>query len=127
MAASQPAVGEHRRVDAAGQVAQLRAAPRRRRCAPRPAAAAPLGVGVQLLLGHAEGHAQRDQPRLRAVVQVALDPAQLGLLRVHGAGPARLERGDALGERLAVGERSSSATPACTAIAAGSITHTGQK
>ena len=37
-----------------------------------------LGVGVHQALGHAEAHRHRDQPGLRAVVEVALDPAQLG-------------------------------------------------
>ena len=39
------------------------------------------------LLGQAEAHAQRDQPGLGAVVQVAFDPAQLGRLGVDGVGP----------------------------------------
>ena len=49
------------------------------------AAPARLGVRAQLLLGQAEAHAERDQPRLRAVVEVALDPAQLRRLDVDGA------------------------------------------
>ena len=39
-----------------------------------------LGVGVELLLGPAEVHRQPDQPLLRAVVDVALEPAQRGRL-----------------------------------------------
>ena len=50
-----------------------------------------LRIGSQLLLGHPHAHAERDEPRLRAVVQVTLDPAQLGLLDVHRSGAARLE------------------------------------
>ena len=46
------------------------------------------GILGELLLRHPEAHPERDQPRLRAVVQVALDPAQLGLLGVHRAGAA---------------------------------------
>ena len=36
------------------------------------------GSGCIRLVGQAEAHRQRDQPGLRTVVQVALDPAQLG-------------------------------------------------
>ena len=45
-----------------------------------------LGILLQLLLGQAEVHAERDEPRLRAVVQVALDAPQLGLGRLDRAG-----------------------------------------
>ena len=45
-------------------------------------------VAVELVLGQAERHRQRDEPRLRAVVQVALDPAQL-----LGLGVRRRRRG----------------------------------
>ena len=48
-------------------------------------------VGFELLLGHAEAHAERDQTRLRAVVQVPLDPAELGLLHVDRSCAGRLE------------------------------------
>ena len=48
-----------------------------------------LGVALEQLLGHAEAHRQRDQPGLGAVVQVALEPAQLGRGVVDGLG-ARL-------------------------------------
>jgi hypothetical protein len=37
--------------------------------------------------GQAEGHGERDQPLLGAVVQVALDPPPVQLERVHQAGP----------------------------------------
>ena len=58
-----------------------------RRSAPRRAArGAALGIRLELLLGHAEAHPERDEPRLRAVVEVALDPAELGLLDVDRAG-----------------------------------------
>ena len=49
------------------------------------------GVAVELLLRHAEVHRQRDEPRLRAVVEVALDPLQLGGLGVDGACARALE------------------------------------
>ena len=68
-------------------------APTRASASSSPALSGSVG---QLLLGHAEAHAERDQPRLGAVVEVALDPAQLAVLDVHGAGPARLQRLDAL-------------------------------
>ena len=44
------------------------------------------GSLVHQALGHAEAHRQRDQPGLGAVVQVALDPAQLGGGVVDGVG-----------------------------------------
>ena len=50
-----------------------------------------LGVGGELLLGHAEVHRQRDEPRLGAVVEVALDALQLGRLGIDGAGAGALE------------------------------------
>ena len=46
-----------------------------------------LGPVLQPVLGPAELHAQRDQPGLRAVVQVALDAAQLRGLHVERAAP----------------------------------------
>ena len=48
-----------------------------------------------------EAHRERDEPRLRAVVQVALDPLQLGRLRVDRAGARGREDVDALGQLLA--------------------------
>jgi hypothetical protein len=53
-------------------------------------------VGIELLLGQAEAHPERDETSLRAVVQVSLDPAKLGLLLVDGSRAGRLEHGDAL-------------------------------
>ena len=50
---------------------------------------------VEALLGAPELHAQRDEPRLRAVVQVALDAPQLGGLDVEGAGAGARELVDA--------------------------------
>ncbi len=53
------------------------------------------GVDVvgELRLGPAELHRHGDEPLLRAVVQVTLDPPTLGLGRVHHALPADLELG----------------------------------
>ncbi len=53
-------------------------------------------VGGELLLGHAEAHAERDESGLRAVVQVPLDPAKLRVLEIDRAGPTGLERLDPL-------------------------------
>ena len=98
----QPAVGEHRRVDAADdrpQVAEGRAGglaglgeqPR-----------GGLGVALEQVVGQAEVHAERDEPGLRAVVQVALDPAQLGRGVVDGLRAGRRQVGDPLLQRLGV-------------------------
>ena len=81
-------------MDAAGEVAQLS----QRLLGADPGLgqqlAGPLRVLGDRLLGHPEAHPQRHQPRLGAVVEVALDPPQLGLLLVDGARPGRLERVD---------------------------------
>ena len=45
----------------------------------------------QLLLGQAQVHGQGDQPGLRPVVQVALDPAQVGGGGVDHDPPVRLQ------------------------------------
>ncbi|MCI2417159.1 hypothetical protein MOQ72_06975 [Saccharopolyspora sp. K220] len=44
-------------------------------------------------------HSHRDQPRLRAVVQVALDAAQLGSLRIDGCGSGLGQLPNPLGQR----------------------------
>ena len=46
------------------------------------------GFGPETLAGHAEVHGQRDQPLLRAVVQVAFDPAAFGVGRGDQVGAA---------------------------------------
>ncbi len=92
------AVGQYRRVHAADQVAQL--------------GERLLGLGVGLVdqltggvevvaepgLGPAELHGQRDQPLLRAVVQVTLDPPPLRLGRVDHPLAADLQLGDPGGQ-----------------------------
>ncbi len=75
---AQAAVAEHRRVDAAGELAQLLRAPRR---APRShsssSSSAAAGSDVDLRLREPERERERDQPLLRAVVQVALEAPPL--------------------------------------------------
>ena len=89
------AVGEHRRGDAAREVAQL--ADRGARLVAGAAhELGDLGPVAQALLGAAEQHAQRDEPRLRAVVQVALDAAQLRRLDVERAAARAGQLVDAL-------------------------------
>ena len=83
-------------MDAAHEVAQL---PQRRlglvvRVA-RPARRARVGVGVELVTGGAEIQGQAHEPLLRAVVQVALDAAPLGLRAVDGSDPTGLGPADA--------------------------------
>ena len=79
-----PPRGRGRRARAGRSRGRGRAARRSRR-PPRPRA--PHQVGLlravgEPLLGAPELHRQRDQPRLRAVVEVALDPPQLGGLHL---------------------------------------------
>ena len=59
-------------------------------------------IGLEELLGHAQAHRDGDQPGLRPVVQVALQPAQLGRRVVHGRGPALGERRHPALQRLGV-------------------------
>ena len=78
-------------MDPAGEVAELlerlaRPGPRLGEQQPRA-----FGVAGELLLGHPDAHPERDQAGLRAVVEIALDPAKLGLLHVDRAGTGRLE------------------------------------
>ncbi len=93
----QAAVGEDRRRDAAGEVAQL--GDREARvlaCGAHERSG--LGLVGEPLLGAAEVHAQRDEPGLRAVVQVALDAPQLGGLDVERPLPRAGQHVDALDE-----------------------------
>ena len=90
------AVGEHGGVQPAGELAQLGqrllelvrgAAQQRHR-----------GVGVaELLLEHPQLDGERDQPLLRAVVQVALQPPALGHARLEDAHPRRVDLRPRLG------------------------------
>ena len=74
----QAAVGQHRRVHAAHQVAQLGQRLGGRVAGLDQQRAGGHRVGVDQPPGGVEREAHRDQPGLGAVVQVALDPAQLG-------------------------------------------------
>src|SRR5262249_57014945 len=85
------AVGEYRRVDAAREVAELLERLLHALACFDEQLAGGFGIGRELLLGEADAHAERDEPGLRSVVQVALDPAELGLLRTDGAGARLLE------------------------------------
>ena len=86
---ARPAIEQQRRVDAADQRVQVRERA--------------LGVGGQLvdqrrerwgrleLLGQRELDPQRDQPLLRTVVEIALDPPPLGVGRLRHARPRRAQ------------------------------------
>ena len=102
----EPAVRQHGRVDPARQLAELA----QRLLDPGSCLADELtrgiGIRVQLLLGHSEIHAERNQPCLCSVMQVALDAPQFRLLHVDGAGSGRFEILDALLEIFAAREPS---------------------
>ena len=88
--------------------------------------AAASGRSVEPLLGAAELHAQRDEPGLRAVVQVALDPAQLGRLHVERAAPGARQLVDPRrqpGSRASRAARRRDATRACTPTGSRSRAH----
>ena len=57
------------------------------------------GPGVPL--GEPQRHPERDEPLLRAVVQVAFQPAALGVARLQQARPARLDLVQRLAELAA--------------------------
>ena len=61
--------------------------------------AAHLGLALDAQLGAAQLQRQRDEPRLRAVVQVALDAPQLGRLRVDGLAARAREHVDPRAQR----------------------------
>ena len=80
---AQAAVGEHRRVDAARELAQLLQREREllRRVRRGSRRRAP-GSERELALREAERERERDEPLLRAVVQVPLEPPPLGVGRL---------------------------------------------
>ena len=89
----QAALGQHRRVHAPDEVAQLGKGLFGLRVGLVDQLLGSVGVVGELRLGPAEFHGQRDQPLLRAVVQVTLDPPPLRLGRVHHPLPADFEFG----------------------------------
>jgi hypothetical protein len=91
----EPAVAQDRRMDAAGEIAQLAQGQTEPRARLRDECASSLGVLTESLLRHPEAHPERHQPRLRAVVEIALDPAQLCVLSVDGSRAGLLESLDA--------------------------------
>ena len=102
----EPTVGQHRRMHSAREVAQLP----ERSLHPGPRLddelARGLGIAGEALLRKAEVHAERNEPRLRTVVEVALDAAQIALLDVDRPGARRLEHLDALLEPEAARNKS---------------------
>ena len=81
---AEAAVGQHRRVDAADQVAQVAQRPRRGLPGLGDQGQRRLRAGRQHAFDRTQVHAQRDQAGLGPVVQVSLDPAQLGRGGVDG-------------------------------------------
>ncbi len=60
------------------------------------------GIGVEQRVRHPEAHRQRDEPGLGAVVEVALEAAELGRRVVQGVRAGLGQHGDPLLERLDV-------------------------
>ena len=87
----QPALGEDRRMQAAGELAQL--LHRHVELPPRAGdeLLGPVGVGAELVLEHAELDRERDETLLRAVVEVALEAAALVQSGLEDAKPRRVE------------------------------------
>jgi hypothetical protein len=63
----------------------------------------PLGVAIDALAGKPEVDRQHHQSLLRAVVQIALDPAQLARLDIDDGGSALAERLDLAPQRATFG------------------------
>src|SRR5882757_8570732 len=92
----EPPIGQHRRVDAVHDVAQL--VQGRYGAGPRlvEQVRGRVRVGLDQASGQPEAHRQRDHAGLGAVVQVALDAAQLGGLDVQRATAGSAQHVDAL-------------------------------
>ena len=95
-------VGQQRRVDAAGELAQLRQARLElgRRLGEEVRDLGVGRVGVDAAAGVAEQEREPHEPRLRAVVQVALEAAALGVARLdepRARGAELLQPGAQLG------------------------------
>jgi hypothetical protein len=85
------AAGEDRGVDATSEVAQFRDGQFRVGVCLVDEVANGVRVPVEFGLGSAEAHRDRNEPLLRAVVQVPLDAPALGLGRVHATGAGSLQ------------------------------------
>ena len=96
----QPAVGQHRRVDAGGQLAEV--ADRRLRVLERVVDQLPRApVVVPALLGELQADDRADELLLGAVVEIAAEPPALLVAGLEDACP----RGGELLARVGVGER----------------------
>ena len=93
--ADEAAVGEHRRVDPADHRAQVGERVTVRGLRLLEQLAGHVGVALHGVEGHAERHPRRHEAGLGAVVEVALDAAQLGGLDVDGVGAGAGQRVDA--------------------------------
>ncbi|RIK41368.1 MAG: hypothetical protein DCC58_12585 [Chloroflexi bacterium] len=87
----EPAIGQHRRVDAARQVADLLHGALGLLVRLNDQRFGGVWVGVQLFTRHAEVHRELHQALLRSVVQVALDALQLTHRDIAGARAALSE------------------------------------
>ena len=87
----EPALGEQRRVDAVGQLAQLRERERERFAGLAHERSGRRRLARELCLEQPERHRDRDEPLLGAVVEVALDPPPLGVGRLDQPRARRLQ------------------------------------
>ena len=78
-AGAEPALGQHRRVDAARELAQLRQADASSSSSARVEQRRPSGSSSSRLRGEPQRERERDEALLRAVVEVALDPPARGV------------------------------------------------
>ena len=78
-------IAEHRRVEAASQLAQLVERERELVAGAGEEVTSGRGVAVELAQCDAKGQCQRDDPLLRAVVEVALEPPPLDVARADDA------------------------------------------
>src|SRR4051794_12767044 len=83
--AGEALMAEDRRVDAAGQLAQLTQGEPELLARVREKALRALGIAVDLRLQRPDLQRERDEALLRAVVEVALEPAALGVLDLDQA------------------------------------------
>ena len=96
----QAPVGEHRRLDTLHHRPQVVEGGQRRGPGLGQQFGQQIRVGRPQRLGQPEAHRHRHQPGLRAVVQVALDPPQLGGLDVESAAAGAGQHVHPVGQRL---------------------------